>query len=349
MSLPSGWSQLTPTEDPDKWDEYVMRHPQGCVFHTSWMARAYAETPYCKPFALAICNSESKVIALLSAVRVSLLPGIASPFTSRSIQYGEPLCQPTPEGERALLQLINEHDRVMCRQALFGEVRPINAPGHEYSVLERANYGFKEYLNYVVDVSRDSATLWSVLSKSTRQKIQRSFKRGIEVTQGSTHADIDRMYSLVKKSYQRSKVALVDVRLFHAALDYFPKGVVQVRLATYQGTDVAAGLGLIFRERFYAWYGGSLRIPEVAPFDCLTWEEIRFSSNRGLRYYDFGGAGWPEEEYGPRDFKAKFKGDLVCYGRYRRVYAPWRLKAAEKGYCMIRSLLHRLRNGSAQG
>ncbi len=338
-SMPPGWSLLTPDEDPVSWDEYVMRHPKGSVFHTSWMALAYSKTPHCKPFSQAICNANGEIIAMLSAVRVSIFPGIASRYTSRSIQYGEPLCEPTPEGRRALLQLIDEHDRAMCHRALFSEVRPLNTPGCESAQLKSSGYEFNEYLNYVLDVSRDSECLWRALSKSTRQKIQRSFKRGVEVTHGSTHADVDRMYSLVKESYQRSKVALVDVRLFHAALDEFPDDVVQIRLATYQGKDVAAGIGLMSCGRFYAWYGGSLRIPEVAPFDCLTWEEIRFSCDRGLRYYDFGGAGWPGEEYGPRDFKAKFKGDLVCYGRYKRVYASLRLKAAEEGYRMIRSLL----------
>jgi hypothetical protein len=293
---PSGWSTLTPREDPVGWDEYVMRHPKGSVFHTSWMALAYSETPHSKPFALAIRDAQGEIIAMLSAVRVSILAGIASRFTSRSIQFAEPLCEPTREGEQALAQLISEHDRVMRGQSLFAEVRPINAPGLERAQLQRAGYVFKEYLNYVVDVSRDGETLWNALSKSTRQKILRSSKRGVEVTQGSTHADIDRMYSLVSESYQRSKVALIDVRLFHAALDYFPNDVVQIRLATYRGKDVAAGIGLMFCGRFYAWYGGSVRIPEVAPFDCLTRDENRFSSERGLRYYDFGGAGWPEEE-----------------------------------------------------
>lgn len=336
---PPGWSTLTPSEDTVCWDEYVMRHPKGSVFHTSWMARAYSQSPHCKPFAQAIRNVNGDIIAMLSSVRVSIVAGIGSRFTSRSIHFGEPLCEPTAEGEQAMSKLIEEHDRWMRGRALFAEIRPINPPDRERALLERAGYEFKGYLNYIVDVSRDAETLWQALSKSTRQKIQRSFNRGVEISQGSTHTNIDRMYALVKESYQRSKIALVDVRLFHAALDYFPEEVVQVRLATYQGKDVAAGIGLMFGGRFYAWYGGSLRLPEITPFDCLTWDEIRFSSERGLRYYDFGGAGWPEEEYGPREFKAKFKGDLVNYGRYQRVYAPLRLKAAKEGYRRIRSLL----------
>ncbi|MDH4208252.1 MAG: hypothetical protein OEV76_05210, partial [Anaerolineae bacterium] len=59
------------------------------------------------------------------------------------------------------------------------------------------------------------------------------------------------------------------------------------------------------------------------------------------RVYDFGGAGKADEEYGVRDFKAKFGGDLVCYGRNTCVHAPFRLamsKLGYEGYRRLRSL-----------
>ena len=58
-----------------------------------------------------------------------------------------------------------------------------------------------------------------------------------------------------------------------------------------------------------------------------------------MKYYDFGGAGWPDEEYGPRDFKAKFGGDLVCYGRYRRIYAKYTLGVVSSTYELVRQVL----------
>jgi lipid II:glycine glycyltransferase (peptidoglycan interpeptide bridge formation enzyme) len=34
------------------------------------------------------------------------------------------------------------------------------------------------------------------------------------------------------------------------------------------------------------------------------------------------GAGNPEEEYGVRDFKARFGGDLIEFGRFKKIFMP---------------------------
>ena len=55
--------------------------------------------------------------------------------------------------------------------------------------------------------------------------------------------------------------------------------------------------------------------------------------------YDFGGAGWPNVPYGVRDFKASFGGELVCYGRYRKVYSRWKMALAERAYELGRTVI----------
>ena len=51
------------------------------------------------------------------------------------------------------------------------------------------------------------------------------------------------------------------------------------------------------------------------------------------------GAGWPDVPYGVRDFKASFGGELVCYGRYRHVYSPWKMALAERVYEFGRTVI----------
>ena len=47
---------------------------------------------------------------------------------------------------------------------------------------------------------------------------------------------------------------------------------------------------------------------------------------QGFDLFDFGGAGRPDEHYGPREFKAKFGGELVDFGRDVLVHTPMRLR-----------------------
>ena len=334
-SFPLGGA-LRPEDCAERWDEYVDAHPKGSVFHLSAMFRVYQATPKYEAFPLAAENKEGRIIALLPAVRVSTVTGVASALASRSIWHAEPLCDPTQEGREALTNLIRLHDERMRGRTLFTEVRPLKPSGDERGALESQGYNFQDYLNYVVDVTPTAEDLWQNLSRSARQKIRRSTERGVAVVIDNTHEGIERMYRLVRASYKRSKVPLADIRLFHAALDELTPKVVQTRIATYEGNDVAGGIGLVHRGLFFAWYGGSLRVQQISPFDCLTWDELKWSSNNDLRHYDFGGAGWPNEEYGPRDFKAKFGGTLVRHGRYRRVYSPWKLRLAETAFLAAR-------------
>ena len=99
-----------------------------------------------------------------------------------------------------------------------------------------------------------------------------------------------------------------------------------------QGKDLAGTIGLCYGPRYFAWYGGTSRPPGLHPFACLVWDEIQQSHQQGLAIYDFGGAGRPEEEYGPRVFKSRFHGQLVNHGRFRRVFSRGKLALAERGY-----------------
>jgi lipid II:glycine glycyltransferase (peptidoglycan interpeptide bridge formation enzyme) len=90
----------------------------------------------------------------------------------------------------------------------------------------------------------------------------------------------------------------------------------------------------------YYWYTGTLR--EYATHrvgDLLVWHSLELSQQRGCRVFDFGGGGRPDEEYGVRDFKAKFGGTLVNFGRNTCVHGPLRLKVSQAGYQLMRRFL----------
>ena len=46
---------------------------------------------------------------------------------------------------------------------------------------------------------------------------------------------------------------------------------------------------------------------------------MEWGLNNGYSVLDFGGAGKPNEKYGVRDYKMKFGGELVNFGRYTKI------------------------------
>jgi lipid II:glycine glycyltransferase (peptidoglycan interpeptide bridge formation enzyme) len=91
----------------------------------------------------------------------------------------------------------------------------------------------------------------------------------------------------------------------------------------------------------YGWYGGMDRAySKYVPNELLMWNVLKWGAENGYCQYDFGGAGRPDEEYGVRDFKAKFGGKLVCYGRNTYIHLPGALWLSKQGYQVVRHLFN---------
>lgn len=337
-SAATGAVRIVEPCDAPAWNEYVEAHANGTIFHTAEMIAVYEAAAQHEPFAAAAVNKTGDIVAMLAAVRVETVAGMAGGMAARSVLYAEPLCNDDAQGIDGLVQLIRLHDQRMRTTTLFSEVRCVGPPGAERVALQRCGYEYNDYLNYVVDLQQDEETLWKGLSRSCRKDIGRSRRKDVVVQDATSVAGVEEMYELVQCSYNRSKIPLANISLFHAALEHLPEGVVQIRIARHDDAAVAAGIVLVFKGVVYAWYGGTNRVPGISPFDCLTWDEIRWGQEQGERLYDFGGAGWPDEEYGPREFKAKFGGELVSYGRYRKVYSSWKLTLAKTSYWLLRKI-----------
>lgn len=322
------------------WDRYVDEHPKGSIFHTSPMIRAMQSAKNHSVLPLAALDSSGNIVAMLVGVRVQTLPDPLGRISSRSIFYAEPICNEDSLAVDALQALIEEHDQSMSGRVLFAEVRPLCASGTERSALEQEGYEFTDYLNYVIDLNQPLETLWSKLTKSARRGVRQCEKRGFHIRELESREDVHLLYEFLKSTYRRAQVPLADVSLFEAVFDELhPRGMIQL-LATYDGdTPMAMDSLLTYKGRTFAWYGGLERVTGVSPFDYLQWYEIVWAKEHGSQIYDFGGAGLPNEPYGVREYKAKFGGELVCFGRYRKVYSQWKMRLARHAYQIGRAVV----------
>jgi lipid II:glycine glycyltransferase (peptidoglycan interpeptide bridge formation enzyme) len=144
------------------------------------------------------------------------------------------------------------------------------------------------------------------------------------------------IHSLLAESYAHAKIPLVDRSLFQSAATNFCRSRLRVMVAKYMDSPVAVGCFLLYKKRVVCWYAGTKRIPGIPATSQIFWEAIRQFSQEGFEVFDFAGGGWEGEAYGPGRFKAKFGGEQTNYGRYRKIYAPRMMKAAESVYSRIR-------------
>ena len=105
----------------------------------------------------------------------------------------------------------------------------------------------------------------------------------------------------------------------------------------FEDKMIAGQIRLYYKDLAYAWYAGSdSDYFNKRPNDFLMWNVILWSKEKNHRTFDFGGAGTPNVPYGVRDYKLKFGGELVNYGRYEIVHKKVLMIIGENAYKLWR-------------
>jgi len=328
---------------PEKeWRRFVEEHPAGNIFHTPEMFQVFSRTKGHQPELWAAVGDDGHVLALLLPVQITLLSGLVSYFTTRSVAYGSVLCAPGPEGQEALAVLLRTYKRQAKGNSLFTELRNLSDLTGIQSTLQGSGFIHEGHLNFLIDIGLPVDKVWGNIRKSTRKKIKRARKKNqLEVIEVNNHSQVTTCYSMFQESYAAANVPLADRSLFEAVLDVlYPKGMAKFLLGQVEDTYVAALAALLYKDVMYGWYLGFDRAySSYLPNDLLVWHILEWGAKNGYRIFDFGGAGKPDEDYGPRRFKAKFGGTLVNYGRNICIHAPVRLKLSQAGYQLARRFL----------
>ncbi len=325
--------------DKGIWKNFVDNNPRGNIFHTPEMFQVFARAVGHRPELWAVIGAESEVLALMMPVHMTLMNGWLQRFTTRSVVYGSILCQPTNEGQDALGLLLESYAKSVKGRSLFTELRNLCDVGELQPLLERNSYVHEGHLNYLIDLGRSPEEVLQSIGPKTRKNIRRGLRDGrVKITEITKRADLHHWYETLSKTYDNARVPLADRSLFEAAFDILqPKGMAKFLLAQVEGQAAACSAELPYKKTIYGWYGGSDRAySKYLPNEMLIWHILEWGASNGYLIYDFGGAGKPDEEYGVRDFKAKFGGELVNFGRYTCKHAPSLLKLSKSGYSLYK-------------
>lgn len=324
----------------DVWGGFVQQQPAGNVFHTPEMFGVFAQAKGFTPTLWAVTCGEAQIVALFLPVQVTLNNALG-PLTTRAISYGSVLCSPSAEGRQALSLLMKAYVRENRATCLFTELRNVSDLEDVQPLLQAQGFAYEEHLNYLIGLQGSPEDIFHNIGARTRKNIKRGLHRGeVTMREATEPKQLSACYELLSKTYRAAKVPLADRSLFDAAFAVLhPRGMVRFTLAYVGTTPAAVSVDLLYRDVIYGWYGGMDRsYSHLVPNDLLMWHVLKWGSENGYRLYDFGGAGRPTEKYGVRDFKAKFGGKLVCYGRNTYVHLPAVLWLSKQGYAVARHL-----------
>jgi CelD/BcsL family acetyltransferase involved in cellulose biosynthesis len=319
--------------DYPTWRGAIDRHPQGNIFHTPEMFEIFARTKGYQPQLWAVVDGD-EVLALMMPVQITLMSGLARFFTTRSVVHGGLFWPGEQVHQQALMLLLRTYTSE-AKGALFTELRHQTDSSALQPILAAERFTLEEHCNYLVNLALSTGQIWEKISKSTRKKIARVQQNQQLIVEELQHKELLPVwYSLIQKTFRTVRVPLADYSLFDAAFDLLqPHGMIQFLLGRAGEQYVAASAALLYKETIYGWYRGFDRdFGYLLPNDVMVWRLLKWGAEHGYRQFDFGGAGKPGEPYGPREFKAKFGGELVVYNRNTYVHAPIRLKLAKTLY-----------------
>lgn len=321
--------------DEHRWREFVDNHPEAQVFHTPEMYEVFARTKGYWPALWATVDSDGSVLALLLPVYVTIFGSALRGLTTRSIVYGGALHVPEEQGLAALSRVLTAYKHQLGRPPLYTELRNLSDTGPDQAVLQRCGFAYEGHLNYLMNLQRSPESILQGIGTKTRKHLRRALRQTeVGIEEVSDRKGVGAIYGLLSQTYQAARVPLADRSLFEAALDVlYPKGMTRFTLARVGDEPAAASVELLYKDVVYDWYGGTNRAySRYLPNELLIWSVLEWGASNGYKLFDFGGAGKPDEEYGVRDFKAKFGGELVCFGRNTCVHSPHLLQLSRLGY-----------------
>lgn len=321
-----------------KWSDYVKGHPTGNIFQSpeyydlSCSLKGYSGV-------VVFCLDGERICGLVVAVinRVSsILPGALS---SRSVIQGGPLTD-NDDSEVARL-LINEYNRQTKARVLFTQVRNLSDTGAFREVFISTGYRYEDHLNYLFDLTRGPEALWSSIHPTRRKQINRAYRRNVTVTV-SDSADREKLeacYSILQSVYRKAALPMPPPEYFiNADIHFGQKGMLRIFTANTGDEIIGFRMVLSFRGELFDWYAASSEDHlESYPNDVLPWEVIKWGCENNYTRFDFGGAGHPEKPYGVREYKKRYGGDEVNFGRF--LYAHNRL-----AYFLMKTLFETFRS-----
>ncbi|RIK23486.1 MAG: hypothetical protein DCC51_03445 [Anaerolineae bacterium] len=333
--------RVTRDLEPDLWREFLHDNPQAGIFHTPEMFTVFARTSGYKPGLWAVLDAGGCPVALFTPVRIALMSGPMGLLTSRAVAYGGVACRCGREEQAALNLLLEAYDRERSGSVLFTELRNAAPAGCLQSTLDANGYRHEDHLNFYIDLTQPETALWGNIRSNARRNVRKAETMGVTVDEITKPDGLGSVYDVLRAVYKRLQVPLPDASLFISAFQtLYPLDMMRVLVARMDNVSIGVLTLLIHQGVMTYWYTGTLReFSTFRPADLLVWRALKLGADSGCRMFDFGGGGRPDEEYGVRDFKAKFGGKLVNYGRNTCVHAPRRLSFSRRGYQLVRQFL----------
>lgn len=297
-----------------QWDRLVETSSVSSFFQTKECYQFYCSLSFVEAFVYGV-TEDGKLKGLICGYVVSNGGMLKKFFSRRAIIQGGALLADDISDD-ALKLLLNYTKNKLRKKAIYVECRNSNDYSTFKHVFEQTSFKYEDHLNFIVNV-QETENPFCKLSSSKRRQINISRKAGVSVCESKKTEDLDQFYSLLQNLYKNKIKKPLFPKEFFEKLIQLPGG--HLFVAKYNQQVVSGMISVSFNQNtLYEWFVGGDKDEHnhLYPSVAITYCAIEYASKNGFKKFDFMGAGKPNEDYGVREFKEKFGGELVEYGRF---------------------------------
>lgn len=333
--------------DRAEWSGLVASSTTGTWFQSPEAYEFYASMPELfKPFVVGLENAGKLRAVCVGYVTVEKST-VKQMLTRRAIIVGGPALADdcTDEEVSALMKAVKNE---LKGEAIYEECRNFNDYSRRKGAFERAGFEYVPHLNFHIDTS-SMEIVDANLGKNRKRDIRTTIREGVSIKSiydlRFQISDLEReqvvreYYAILENLYKtKVKTPLFPVEFF---LELSKHKDARFLLTELNGKIIGGTVCVEQANKcVYEWFvcGEDGVYPHVFPSSYATYAGIKYASEHGCARFDMMGAGTPDEEYGVRDFKARFGGELVEHGRFLCVTKPLLYKIGVLGVKILKKI-----------
>ncbi|MBP6825451.1 MAG: peptidoglycan bridge formation glycyltransferase FemA/FemB family protein [Saprospiraceae bacterium] len=319
---------------------FVEAHPNGNFFQSPVFFEFISDIEGYAPMLITTTSDAGQITGSLLGVIQTSGSGLKSWFSRRLIVWGGPLVAPMPSAEAREVteHLLAELVKYANGRSIYVEFRNFFDTSESKETFEACGFEYKAHLNYFVKTDEEAAVRKRTSSSRIRQ-IKSSVKEGAEIGEAASAADVAAFYAILEKLYrEKVKKPLPTQDLF---MKFWKSGIGKFFIIRQQDRIIGGIVCPVFAGKvIYEWYicGEDGLAQGLHPSVMATWAPIEYGFKNGFDHFDFMGAGKPDQDYGVREFKARFGGDEVNFGRYEMVVSKPLYKVGKIGLKVYQSI-----------
>jgi len=303
----------------EAWKSLIEVSPFASPFQTPDFYKLFNSVEGFSAKVIAVADEEK--LQALVVITLQKEPGIKGFFSRRGIIYGGPLIK---NGySNALELLLKEMQRPLLKEVIYLETRNFFDFSPFKEIFLNLGWNYTPYLNYQLQTKERDFMLQNV-SDSRMRQIRKAMKSGVTWSEATKIEEVDVFYNILSTLYKtKIRKPLLPLGFFQT---FFTHQIGKFLLVNFQGKIIGGIMCPVTEGKaIYEFYicGLDQDFKEQYPSVMATWAAMEYANQHQIPMFDFMGAGIPGKEYGVREFKARFGGELVEHGRFIKVLNPF--------------------------